>query len=193
MIRLLVIFILMTFHCSIWAVPARLPLCASCHGMDGKSLQPIWPNLAGQSQKYMAEQLSLYKNKKRPSDIMQNIAALLNDQDIEELSAYYSQQPCLTSPTKPLPLHKAGEQLYKLGDYKRKIPACSACHGPLGRGNDPAKYPGLAKQNQEYFIQQLYAFKNHQRNTDPMGVMQDISARLSTDDMQALADYIQSL
>ncbi len=193
MIRLLVIFILMTLHCQMWAAPASMPLCASCHGMDGKSLQPIWPNLAGQSQKYMAEQLYLYKNKKRPSDIMQNFAALLNDQDIEELSAYYSQRPYLTSPTEPHPLQKAGEHLYKLGDYKRKIPACSACHGPLGRGNDPAKYPAIAKQNREYFIQQLYAFKNHQRKTDPSGVMQDISGRLSEDDMQALADYIQTL
>jgi len=193
MIRLLVIFILMTFYCPIWAAPAKLPLCASCHGMDGKSLQPIWPNLGGQSQKYMAEQLYLYKNKKRPSDIMQNFATLLNDQDIEELSAYYSKQPNLTSPTEPHPLQKAGERLYKLGDYKRKIPACSACHGPLGRGNDPAKYPAIAKQNREYFIQQLYAFKNHQRKTDPSNVMQDISGRLSEDDMQALADYIQTI
>lgn len=193
MIRLHVIFILITFHCQIWAAPVKLPLCASCHGMDGKSLQPIWPNLAGQSQKYMAEQLSLYKNKKRPSDIMQNFAALLTDKDIEELSAYYSQSPNRSPPVEKNPLQKAGENLYKLGDYKRKIPACSACHGPLGRGNDPAKYPGIAKQNREYFIQQLYAFKNHQRKTDPMSVMQDISARLSADDMQVLAEYIQTL
>ena len=183
----------MILHCQMWAAPTKLPLCASCHGIDGKSLQPIWPNLAGQSKKYMAEQLFLYKNKKRPSDIMQNFAALLNDQDIEELSAYYSQRPYLSSPVEKNPLQKAGEHLYKLGDYKRKIPACSACHGPLGLGNDPAKYPGIAKQNREYFIQQLYAFKNHQRKTDPMSVMQDISARLSADDMQALAEYIQTL
>ena len=41
---------------------------------------------------------------------------------------------------------QAGEKLYRGGDSARAIPACMACHGPSGRGNEPAKFPALRGQ-----------------------------------------------
>lgn len=172
-------------------LPDKLPLCASCHNLNGISKDPSWPNLAHQSQQYMTKQLKDYKSGTRTSAIMQTYAKLLSDKDIEALSHYYSKQPlpkCID--TKP---NAKGQTLYKLGNYKQGIPACSACHGPKGLGNDPAKYPLIAFQHSTYLLQQLQAFKHKARQNDSAGVMQQISKRLSEQDMKDVVEYIESL
>ena len=48
---------------------------------------------------------------------------------------------------------QAGEKLYRGGEKARGIPACMACHGPPGRGNEPAKFPALRGQQSVYIAQ----------------------------------------
>jgi cytochrome c553 len=178
-------------------VPEKIAICSSCHGIDGQASQTLYPNLAGQSAKYLCKQLIDYKNKQRSSEIMQVYANLLTNEDIEEIAVYYSKLPIKISKkdTKSTPQSslKTTETLFKVGDYARRIPACSACHAINGRGNDPAKYPSLAGQNPDYTIQQLYAFKKQLRQNDPKQIMQNISQRLSKKDIQLLAEYIHQL
>ena len=175
---------------STWATPAQLGLCQTCHGNDGYAQQNTWPHLAGQSPKYMVKQLQDLKNNTRQSALMQAYAKLLSDQEMLEIADYYAKQSRHPAKNKPNP---RGEQLFLRGDAAIRVPACSACHGPSGLGNDAAKYPALAQQNPLYIQQQLLAFKTHTRQNDAHHIMQDISGRLSSEDIEALSQYLSQL
>ncbi|MFY7698349.1 MAG: c-type cytochrome [Legionella sp.] len=167
--------------------------CVACHGMQGISSNPQWPNLASQHANYLAKQLRNFKETDvRPSDIMRSIAAELNEQDIINIALYYSLLP-IPSAQRPQPRSKRGEELYRNGDFKQHIPACIACHGPRGTGNKQAGFPLLSGQHSEYTVLQLTAFKLKRRNNDIHGIMRDISKRMTKDDMVAVAEYIATL
>ncbi len=72
--------------------PAKLQLCAGCHGADGNSVVPTYPKLAGQHAKYLEKQLKDFRDGFRKDAVMQNFAKNLSDQDVAELAKYYSQQ-----------------------------------------------------------------------------------------------------
>ncbi len=66
--------------------------CANCHGDKGKLDEGHHhPNLAGQTRNYLIWQLVNFRNHTRKFPMMENIANRLSDQDIADLSAYYSQ------------------------------------------------------------------------------------------------------
>ncbi len=65
-------------------------LCASCHGPDGISMNPLWPNLAGQQEQYLAKALSDYKAGNRNDPTMAPLAKTLGDKEIADLAAYYA-------------------------------------------------------------------------------------------------------
>jgi cytochrome c553 len=66
--------------------------CTACHGETGLSVDPNYPNLAGQYQDYMIKALSDYRSGKRTNVIMANFAGQLSNQDIEDLAAWFSSQ-----------------------------------------------------------------------------------------------------
>ncbi len=68
---------------------AKSGICAACHGANGISMIPMYPNLAGQKAAYTAKQLKAFKNKTRNDPVMAGMVAALTDADIENLSAYY--------------------------------------------------------------------------------------------------------
>ncbi|MDQ3261605.1 MAG: cytochrome c [Pseudomonadota bacterium] len=67
-------------------------VCAACHGPDGNSPAPDFPKLAGQHADYMVSTLKKYKNGKRANPIMMGMAAMLSDQDMQNVAAYYAAQ-----------------------------------------------------------------------------------------------------
>jgi len=64
--------------------------CRTCHGLDGIAKIPIAPHIAGESQIYLATQLKAFRSGKRQHEIMSVIAGQLSDEDISDLSAWYS-------------------------------------------------------------------------------------------------------
>jgi len=66
--------------------------CTACHGETGQSVDPNYPNLAGQYRDYMIKALSDYRSGKRTNVIMTNFAEQLSNQDIEDLAAWFSSQ-----------------------------------------------------------------------------------------------------
>jgi len=64
--------------------------CVACHGANGISTQPIYPNLAGQKEAYIAKQLKAFKAGDRKDPTMNAMVAPLTDADIANLAAYYS-------------------------------------------------------------------------------------------------------
>lgn len=69
--------------------------CVTCHGPDGMGTMPIYPNLAGQSEVYLEQQLKAFRSGRRRGEQMSIIAKDLSDGDIADLAAYYaSLEPC---------------------------------------------------------------------------------------------------
>jgi cytochrome c553 len=66
--------------------------CAACHGAEGVSPSPDFPNLAGQYPDYIETALRHYKNGKRKNPIMSEQVKNLSDKDMMDLAAYYSSQ-----------------------------------------------------------------------------------------------------
>ncbi len=69
---------------------AKSAVCAACHGANGISVAPIWPNLAGQKEAYLVKQIKAFKNGERKDPSMAPMVAGLSDADIENLAAYYA-------------------------------------------------------------------------------------------------------
>ncbi|OBS09206.1 c-type cytochrome [Acidihalobacter prosperus] len=175
------------------AVGQRLSTtCAACHGATGSGFNPQYPNLAGQNYRYLVKQLTEFKSGKRRNATMNGMAAKLSDEDIRHLAAYFaSQSPKAAAGDRRLV--KAGEAVYRGGDFGRAVPACMACHAPNGVGNAPAGYPRLAGQHAEYVFAQLEAFAKGTRDNDPNQMMRDIASRMSEQQMRAVAQYMQGL
>jgi len=173
-------------------------VCAACHGADGNSPSPANPNLAGQQAGYISVQLAHFKDGTRTNPLMAGMAAALSPEDMMSLGAYFAQQkPKGLAATDPA-LVSAGQKLYRGGNAATGVPACAACHTPTGAGI-PVRYPRLSGQYADYTFAQLQAFKASQRGLDKAGkdvngrVMQAIAARMSEQEMRAVADYAAGL
>jgi cytochrome c553 len=66
--------------------------CQVCHGQNGKSTNPTYPMLAGQHAKYIVKQLKAFKAGQRKDPIMNKMAAGLNEQDMEDVAAFFSKK-----------------------------------------------------------------------------------------------------
>lgn len=69
---------------------AKAQSCAGCHGMNGISNNPLWPNLAGQKEAYIVKQLKAFKDGTRTDPMMSPMAKPLTEQDMQNLAAYFS-------------------------------------------------------------------------------------------------------
>ena len=170
----------------------KAAVCGACHGPTGSSVNPEWPNLAGQGEAYIAQQLGSFKAGTRVNPLMTPMAAVLAEDDMKDLGAHFAQQTPAGGEA-DASNWKAGEKLYRGGDKERGIPACIACHGPQGRGNGPAKYPALRAQHAVYTYNQLKAFKDGSRKSSGNDVMQVVTERMTEEEMRALASYVQGL
>jgi cytochrome c553 len=176
--------------------------CTACHGLNGNSANPEWPSIAGQNAAYAREQIAAIRSGKRPNPLMQPLVQGLTDQDIADLAVHYSQQTPSGREADPS-YWKAGQKLYRGGDAARGIPACMACHGPVGRGNPAAAYPAVQAQYAVYTVKQLENYAIDARYAkDANGKTQSnanaqmmnlIASRLSAEDRRNLASYIQGI
>lgn len=173
---------------------ARALACTACHGAQGNSSIPTWPNIAGQNAPYILAQLQAFKDGSRPDPLMSSQAMMLTDDDMANLAVYFESLPAAAQSVADVGLIDRGEALYRGGNKEAETAACLACHGPTGRGNPAAKYPALQGQHAAYTAKQLNDYASGARTTDgKTHVMRDIAATLDQDDIAALSSYIQGL
>ncbi|MEE8119083.1 MAG: c-type cytochrome [Gammaproteobacteria bacterium] len=184
----------------------KAAVCAACHGVDGNSINPEWPKLAGQHASYFIQQLEYFalpadSLRARVNPLMSAQAVALSQQDREDLAAYYASQTIQTGAADPGQLAK-GERLYRGGNLETGVSACTACHGPTGNGNEASGYPTLAGQHATYVEAQLRAYRaaaagatavNGGRTTDPAQIMRGVAGRLTDEEIRAVAQYVQGL
>ena len=68
----------------------KAAMCAACHGAEGISAIPMYPNLAGQKEAYLAKQLKDFKSGARKDPVMAPMAMALTDEDVANIAAYYA-------------------------------------------------------------------------------------------------------
>ncbi|TMN20172.1 c-type cytochrome [Pseudoxanthomonas sp. X-1] len=187
----------------------RAGTCAACHGADGNPAAPIYPRLAGQGERYIAQQLALFATGQRTSGmaaVMIPFAQSLTPQDMRDVGAYFATQKAgagvaddtviAEGPYKGLKFYQVGEQLFRGGDAQRGIPACMACHGPSGAGNPGPPYPHIGGQPQDYVVRRLQEYQAGTTTYKDPGhfqIMAQVAKPLTPQEIQSLGSYIQGL
>jgi cytochrome c553 len=166
--------------------------CSACHGLNGRSVAPTFPNLAAQTAPYIELQLHAFKDQTRADPdaqaYMWGMASQLNDASISGLAAYFSKQSAAEGRSGNATLIAKGKQIFVEGVPGRQIPACSSCHGAQAQGNGP--FPRLAGQHAPYLLKQLLVIQSVLRTAPVMhGVIKD----LTRDQMQAVVAYLESV
>ncbi|MFC3550502.1 c-type cytochrome [Lysobacter cavernae] len=183
--------------------------CAACHGLDGNPTDPQYPRIAGQSERYIAHQIALFKSGERSTGmaaVMKPYADALTAQDARDLGAYFATQKAgagvaddtviASGPNKDKKFFEVGQQLFLAGDASRGIPACLACHGPDGAGNPGPAYPHIAGQQAAYTQRRLEEYRTGttvERDPHLFNVMATVAKQLSDEEIGSLASYLQGL
>ena len=165
-------------------------VCAACHNADGNSLITLNPKLAGQHPDYLVKQLTEFKSGKRPNAVMSGMAAMLSDEDMKGVAAYFSSQNLVLGKAKVNGVGSLGEKIYRGGIAETNVPACAACHGANGAGL-LKQFPRLGGQHSDYTLAQLRTFRTGERANAPM--MMAIATKMTDAEMAAVADYMQGL
>jgi cytochrome c553 len=172
---------------------SKTVICGACHGPEGNSLVPVFPNLAGQGERYLLKQLQEIRDGKRVVPEMTGLLVPLSDQDLADIAAHYAGQKVSAVAADP-DLAAQGEALFRGGKLEQGVPACIGCHSPSGAGIPSAGFPQLSGQHAAYIKKQLTAFREGERTNDgDTLVMRTIASKLSNMDIEALAAFIQGL
>lgn len=122
----------------------KAAVCGACHGVDGNSVNPEWPKLAGQHASYVAAQLALFKQGQRVNVIMAPNAMILGEQDMADLAAYFARQPLQGLEADPSLLRGRTEAL----PGRRRVARIARLHRlprSAGRGQRPGPVPVAAR------------------------------------------------
>lgn len=173
--------------------------CAGCHGPGGvvSGANAQYPRLAGQQASYLAFQLVVLRSGLRPAGVMNQIAKGLSDQDIADLTAYFSSQKVGPAwPGQDAALVKQGKALFTNGDPKRHVTACAVCHGAQGQGVNVLGVPTIRHQTPAYVVKLLgeyKAFPDKGTGIAVVDAMHIVAAPLSSTEMKAVAAYLASM
>jgi cytochrome c553 len=166
--------------------------CGTCHGVNGRSVSPTFPNLAAQQAPYVELQLKAFKDQSRADPdaqaYMWGMASQLSDSMISALAGYFAGQPAAPGKAGNSALIAQGKHLFEEGVPARQIPPCASCHGAHAEGL--AMFPRLAGQHAPYLLKQLLVIQSVLRTAPVMhGVIKD----LTKDQMQAVVAYLESI
>ncbi len=166
--------------------------CIACHGPSGNSANPQWPKIAGQSKEYIYKQLQMFKQRQRINPLMNPQAAVLSEQDMRDVAAYYESQTVSPNATDEN-LFELGKAIYRGGIPEEGVPACMSCHGPSGSGNPAAGFPRLSHQHAAYVAQRLRNYRDGKETYPNAEIMSGVVGRLNNDEIKAVSSYVQGL
>jgi len=170
-----------------------LPACVSCHGAAGNSTITVNPKLAGQHESYIYKQLVDFTTPQRNQPVMTTYAKMLSDADKKNIAAYLGTQLSKPGAAKNKDTIDLGKKIYRGGIASKQVAACASCHGATGNGI-PVQYPRIAGQHQDYTVAQLTMFRSTKADARKNSAeMHTIAARMSDDEIAAVADYIAGL
>jgi cytochrome c553 len=178
------------------AESSSVTACLPCHGGGAAAAPaapgaPAFPTLDGQHADYLEKQLREYKSGKRKSAVMAPLIGTLKKQQIRAIAAHFATQIPARGAVENSELAARGKVLYEEGNRATGVPGCVGCHLPGAVGYQ--RFPRLAGQRQTYTVQQLAEFKSGARNNDRAHVMRAVAARLTDEEIRAVAEYLAGL
>ncbi len=164
--------------------------CSLCHGMAGESASAIYPRLAAQHPDYLVKQLQDFRDGRRKSDTMSEMAKGLADEEISELAVWFSTRPPAARRIGDTDLAGVGKYIYSKGNSFSGVAACATCHGEKGYGTQ--QLPRLAGQHPAYLETQLKEFGKRERTNDN-AIMHSIASKLTELEMHAVSVFLGGL
>ena len=170
-------------------------VCSNCHGLDGNSTSPNFPNLAGQTELYTVEQLRSFRKHSRSDpagfEYMWGLSRHLTDEQIDGLASYFATQIPIKQSSEGLAVQvTSGKVIFDSGIPEKNIPACRSCHGDQGQGN--GAFPRLADQHADYLLKQLKVFQRTDER--PEGALMKIIAHdLTEANMKDVVAFLQGM
>lgn len=175
---------------------AKNAMCIGCHGIKGyqASFPEVYkvPMISGQSAKYLSAALHAYKKGERKHPSMRGIADSLNDQDIADLSAYYSVHGVTEGSA---PADRTVKQPSAAVTALLNKANCASCHGAdFSKPIDPS-YPKLGGQHADYLFVALKAYKveNNPKVGRNNAIMAGMAKQYSNAELKLLANYLASV
>lgn len=175
---------------------SKISMCIGCHGIKGyqASFPEVYkvPMISGQSGKYIASALNAYKKGERKHPTMRGVAEALSDQDIADLSAYYSQHGAVAGAELP---PKASKEASPAVQALLNKANCASCHGAnFGAPIDPS-YPKIGGQHADYLYVALKAYKieNNAKVGRANAIMGGMVKQYTNAELKLLAGYVSSL
>ena len=175
---------------------SKISMCIGCHGIKGyqASFPEVYkvPMISGQGSKYITSALNAYKKGERKHPTMRGVAEALSDQDIADLSAYYSQHGVIAGAELAAKASKepSAEVQALLGKAN-----CASCHGAnFGAPIDPS-YPKIGGQHADYLYVALKAYKTENNAKVGRGnaIMASMAKQYTNAELKLLAGYVSSL
>lgn len=175
---------------------AKLEYCKTCHGLSGQGYLGYFPmpRLAGQQPEYIEAQLRAFIERRRTNPIMFNVAHVLTPSMISSLANHFYH-------LNPPPFGGAsrgaaalGKQIFDEGLPGSNVPACSACHGAGGHGQN--EIPRLAGQLYPYMVGQLSGWSKQRGQgtaVDTSAIMAPTAHNLTRPQIEAVAAYVSNL
>jgi len=158
-------------------------VCSTCHGLDGQSVNTLFPKLAGQTKPYIQGQLEAIQARDRNSEhtrqFMWGPARFLTNKQIDEIAGYFAAQPAMRAGTTGPAVTERGKVIYHQGLPAAGVQPCASCHGNAGEGDDVV--PRLAGQHEYYLVSRSRI------------AMTNIMANLSDEDIVAVSAYLQAI
>jgi len=175
---------------------AKLDYCKTCHGLSGQGYRGYFPmpRLAGQQPEYLENQLRAFIERRRINPIMANVTHALSPSIVASLAAHFSHldpRPIGGAPARSL---ATGKRIFDDGLPESNVPACSACHGSDGRGQN--EIPRLAGQLYEYTVGQLSGWskvRGQGTSVDTSAIMAPTAHNMSRQQVEAVAAYVSTL
>jgi cytochrome c553 len=170
-------------------------MCIGCHGIVGyqATFPEVYkvPKISGQGAAYISAALNEYKAGTRKHPTMRGVAESLTDQDIADLSAYYSAHGVVAGQAAPDTAKTPSPEVQALLAKAN----CASCHGAnFSKPIDPA-YPKIAGQHADYLFVALKAYKveNNPKVGRGNAIMGGMAKQYTNAELKALAGYLSSL
>jgi cytochrome c553 len=175
---------------------AKLLYCKTCHGLSAQGYRGYFPmpRLAGQQPQYLENQLRAFIERRRTNPVMANVAHALSPSMVSALAAHFKSldpRPIGGAPRQSI---ATGRRIFDDGIPEANVPACSACHGTDGRGQN--EIPRLAGQLYEYTVGQLTGWakvRGQGSAVDTSAIMAPTAHNLSRSQVEAVAAYVAGL
>ena len=152
------------------------------------------PRLAGQQPQYIENQLRAFIERRRTNPVMQNVAHVLSPSMVSALATHFKHLDPKPIGGAPRGSVATGKRIFEEGLPESNVPACSACHGTEGKGQN--EIPRLAGQLYEYTVGQLTGWakvRGQGSTVDTSAIMAPTAHNLTRSQVEAVAAYVSYL